>query len=611
MSHKHTTKIELLPPAVETLLVRDVASAWPGEVLNHPSLVNQTKLRNDLLKQIGSFFSQVSNPEENIADVLKSGVVPLQEIEELYTALTQFLNSDSYNKRLVLYFPFELLPSKPELRAGELPQSLQQFVSVYMRCWRELLAITDVRANFLDGNILEPELAPQGQRLVRKAAHLIPVLFRKGLLTNTDITEIRSQADELLDICITDALPALLTQQVAPAESFTVKEPTSEVDGWPLKIADEIEAELQKIDMRFALDQSRGLPPARVVWERRNRREILTEKYARRMAGQLFTHPDEIIEVTKLLSSHPSIFTRLSMVRALGLLGEGFNTSNPEKATQVWQSLRLAYPQGLAIPELQDELIGLMSRWQTLGIVRPEDIKNLGIVLPKLDATFELEGLLADDVRAYAPVVASLAQDPNLSKLLYPAAIFFGSRFKGYAKNDADLDAAVFVRPGVAEKDRLKVRAAVSKAFKQGSVDGKVVEFWLEEHEGKFRVKDLANPDAFVADSTWVHLLFAGAWLGQRSAVEELHKQLLASFFSSDGKFRTTCLSEMEREVLQYRLMHKGYRRFHPFIGGLKFSGTELLDAQSTFWDSGYRRLATRLFIARVFLPEIQYKNLI
>ena len=323
------------------------------------------------------------------------------------------------------------------------------------------------------------------------------------------------------------------------------------------------------------------------------------------MAGQLFTHPDEIIEVTKLLSSHPSIFTRLSMVRALGLLGEGFSTSNPEKATQVWQSLRLAYPQGLAIPELQDELIGLMSRWLTLGIVRPEDIKNLGIVLPKLDATFELEGLLADDVRAYAPVVASLAQDPNLSKLLYPAAIFFGSRFKGYAKSDADLDAAVFVRPGVAEKDRLRVRAAVSKAFKQGSVDGKVVEFWLEEYEGKFRVKDLANPDAFVADSTWVHLLFAGAWLGQRSAVEELHKQLLASFFSSDSKFRTTCLSEMEREVLQYRLMHKGYRRFHPVIGGLKFSGTELLDVQSTFWDSGYRRLATRLFIARIFLPEL------
>jgi len=65
-------------------------------------------------------------------------------------------------------------------------------------------------------------------------------------------------------------------------------------------------------------------------------------------------------------------------------------------------------------------------------------------------------------------------------------------------------------------------------------------------------------------------------------------------------------LEEMERDILQYRLMHKGYERFFPPAGGLHSAHADKVDGESMFWDSGYRQLATKLFASRVFLPKIK-----
>jgi hypothetical protein len=60
----------------------------------------------------------------------------------------------------------------------------------------------------------------------------------------------------------------------------------------------------------------------------------------------------------------------------------------------------------------------------------------------------------------------------------------------------------------------------------------------------------------------------------------------------------------MERDTLLYRLMHKGYEQFFPRFGGDEDYANRV-DGESMFWDSGYRWLATRLFVNRVFLPII------
>jgi hypothetical protein len=93
--------------------------------------------------------------------------------------------------------------------------------------------------------------------------------------------------------------------------------------------------------------------------------------------------------------------------------------------------------------------------------------------------------------------------------------------------------------------------------------------------------------------------------------LRELYANFLPGFLDSVGKTlvgrdaRMVWLGELERDVLQYRLMHKGYRRFFPPRGGIDRFRAQGLDPESVFWDSGYRRLATKLFVSRVFLPQL------
>src|SRR3989338_9134161 len=49
------------------------------------------------------------------------------------------------------------------------------------KAWRGLLQTHDVRANFVDGDVLEAEQRKDDLPRVVKAAHLIPVLVQKGL----------------------------------------------------------------------------------------------------------------------------------------------------------------------------------------------------------------------------------------------------------------------------------------------------------------------------------------------------------------------------------------------------------------------------------------------
>ena len=600
MPNHPTSDIILAPPAVETLLAGAIESAWPAEIINNSAVVVSARQRINLRQKLASLFTLVRNPELDISTIWEQGVVARTEITAIYNLLIDFLELDEYNKRLVLYFPFELIPP-----ASFVDPTMTRFKAAYLRCWRALLNQTDVRANFVDGNILEPELAPEGQPLVRKAAHLIPILIQKGLVTIDEVLQLKQTADPLLFADIEDAVADIKPNVLKPATVSVV--PSTR---WLLRLVGELETDLQKTEMRFELDQSRGYPPARVVWERRNRRELIAEKYAERASAYLCEHLDASKNVFALLMTRQPFFTQIVLIRALSLFGEKLVFKNSLEAKTLWEQFRNVHPKALAIPELKDEIIGMLSRWVALGITTTTDVCTMGLSLPELAADFITSSPLAQEVRGYSSVLRLFATDKLCRSLLYPVAIFFGSKFKGYAKSDADLDVAVFIKPAASVKDRKKVRQLVSQAFADESIGGKVVEFWLEENGKHLLIRDLDNPDALIADSTWGHLLFAGVWLGEKSAVKLLHKQLLSNFLrkqdsSVKHNLRLMCLSEMEREVLQYRLLHKGYRRFFPVKGRINYPSSNRLSPESSFWDSGYRRLATQLFLARVFLPEL------
>jgi predicted nucleotidyltransferase len=246
-----------------------------------------------------------------------------------------------------------------------------------------------------------------------------------------------------------------------------------------------------------------------------------------------------------------------------------------------------------------------------LGIAKNTTLDSLGVKIPNLDSNFaESKELLQSETAALEQLIRAIGDHPELSQHLYPTVILFGSRIKGYGTSTADLDYAVLVKPGTSETARAQIQALLQQSTSQ-SISGKAVEFWLEADNDKLVVKDFNSPDVSLADSTWAHVLFEGVWYGDKSAIEELHEKLLTSYLYSQGKkygtrdARHTWLEEMEKDTLQYRLMHKGYARYYPKQGRLATAHSKFIDGDATFYDSGYRRLATKLFVRKVFLPKL------
>ena len=612
MSTESPSSIVLIGPAMETLFARSKDSLWPSRILNDPEMVRQADMRQNLYAKLCAAFDHMPDPTTEVAEALETGAVEEDAVAELFEQLAVFLDADSRHSRLVLYLPFELIPPKSWGHKSDMfGISSDRFMRSYMRCWRELLEESDVRANFVDGNILESELAPDGQPLVRKAAHLIPQLVQKGHLSGAEVTAFMDSASsDILRESVADALPALAARTAKPAH--TAEQALGR--DWLKTLPEEIAYELQKFDMREALDHSRGQPAARVAWERRNKEDLLVSAYATRIAEMIIADRIAPRDVLPLLSATQNTL-RLAVIRGIGLAVEGLASIDSARARRMSEMFVNGFKtEWLSVSDVYDELEGILARWASLGVTTEAVLNKFGFDLPKLDVNFSTTSPLAAEIRGFSPAIELISRNPEYSQLLYPAAVFFGSRLKGYAKRNADLDAAVFVKPGIDKKERAKVRRILAKLFPSEKIDGKVVEFWLEEEGHGLRVRDFPDADVFQGDSTWVHLLMGSVWLGQDETVRGLYTKLLPGFLYSVGKtfmgrdIRTLRLEELEHEVLQYRLMHKGYRRFFPPAGGIG-RGAKGLDPESAFWDSGYRRLATKLFVERVFLPQLIQKN--
>ena len=213
---------------------------------------------------------------------------------------------------------------------------------------------------------------------------------------------------------------------------------------------------------------------------------------------------------------------------------------------------------------------------------------------------------------AIRDMASSIKSNSELSQLIYPVVLVFGSRLNGYGSQGADIDISVFVKPEMSFSNRAKLQSLLRKTFAHEKVRGdEIIEFWLEEKEGKLLVRDFTEQDVSLGQSYWTHILFGGAWEGDKDAINELCEKLLVSYMCDTGEIikgrdaRSLYIEDIEQSTLQYRLMHKGYERFFPPHGGIHTPHVDEIDSESMFWDSGYRQLATRLFVSRVFLPKI------
>ena len=219
------------------------------------------------------------------------------------------------------------------------------------------------------------------------------------------------------------------------------------------------------------------------------------------------------------------------------------------------------------IPHFRDAIISLLSHLFHINVISQTYLDQFGVKLPSLEGLFsEVSEVVKDEASRIERLFDHLP-------FLYPTFILFGSQLKGYANSASDFDVAVFAGPTMTFLERRLV---------EQTLGDKVVIFELEESGGGFEITNLPS---------WTHVLFGGAWCGDKEFIKELREKLLVKYLNEDDE-RQTWLEQMERDAIQYRLLHSGYERFFPKQSNL-----------GTFYDPGFRRLATKIFLKRVFLP--------
>lgn len=536
------------------------AEIWPDSIVRSEDFVRQVEQRIELSRCLNDVRSALPRADMHLHIAIEKGYVSESQTAELYESLCNLLEDDDY-KRLLLYLPFEFLP-RGSWRPSEkkLQQATERFERTYMRVWKRLLWIHDVRANFVDGDVLESECRIGDLPRVVKAAHLIPKLTEAGFITIKDVVTLMDESNDwVLKNSIADALYAVgLGEQrepsIMPGPDSTI---TKKRRTW-LKQVEEQEAIAALAEDICAA--------------------ILDSRFTRVSTD----NPEALVEgIRKAVEKHPALYTQYK--KPLLTLWEESND-----------------------PDTTEALLKAFRRFHRLGITDESVLDGLGIKIPDLGGPFFENLQHVAELPDIQRIVSSVESDPELSGFIYPAVLLYGSRLSGYGTQNADIDLAVFVKPGIPFSARPRIEELLKKTFTHKKIHGEeITEFWLEEDGDKLTVCDFAH-NTSTGESSWTHVLFGAAWLGEQAATRKLCRKLLVPYMGArDRDVREQHVEQMERTVLQYRLMHNGYERFFPPSGGVNVPHSDAIDGTSAFWDSGYRQLATKLFIDRVFLPKV------
>ena len=176
---------------------------------------------------------------------------------------------------------------------------------------------------------------------------------------------------------------------------------------------------------------------------------------------------------------------------------------------------------------------------------------------------------------------------------------------------NADADVAVFIKPGTPHSDFLEIAQLIRHIFAHERIMGSVVMFSLDVVDNHLVVSGNTQTTNVPPLYSWTHVLMGGAWIGAEASITKLQHELLVPYLFNptvtlDGKpIRERWLEDMERDSIQYRLLHKGYERYYPISNPLYVGAGDAIDGMSPFYDPTFRRIATELFLTRVFFPKL------
>lgn len=584
-------------PAIELLLTTEASEQlWPLTVAQRTELRKQVDERLELSNLLDETIAGLPRPDSTLIDGLKGGSLSESQIIAVYTALGKLISSEDY-RRALLYIPFELLPT-PELKnqSPELSAAANAFSKTYLTSWRSLLAVLDVRANFVDGDVLDVESRTEDLPRVVKAAHLIPELVKHELLG----------VDEAVAL-FSDAKDATLKQSCA--ESLWILNDLKLLPQYGVSLLEAYE----EVHPRRKHSEPKKITERRKNWLQQEEIRKKIEAEASRIAVILTTRGMSDDERRKYESPNTPSEHQQALILGIQIAAEKAS-KNQIAATALYDAYKELLVRFYGAPDasVRERATIAFRRLASIGIAPATDLDTLGINSSFLAGPFSenLKNMKAE-TKALALMLEAAEHDPELNTLIYPAIVVFGSRLKGYGAEHSDIDIGVFVRPGTAPTDRTKLQQALRQTFNHEKIHGEVVQFWLDEADGALTVHDFTKGDASLGESHWTHVLFGAAWIGNTPTVQELQQKLLTPYFTEQTKTiegipaRRLYIEELERDTLQYRLMHKGYARFFPPFSEMTAPHRDRIDGASAFWDSGYRQTAIRLYARRVFLPKI------
>lgn len=185
---------------------------------------------------------------------------------------------------------------------------------------------------------------------------------------------------------------------------------------------------------------------------------------------------------------------------------------------------------------------------------RKKWLESLSEPVELLTPSARLEGPFADNIPAFKTELKEIASKLEPSEIVMVG----GSKLKGYGTKDSDLDV--------------------------------------------WKLKELcASEDLYPGSAEGAHIYLNTIWLGgSRSNLEQTRQQIIDLYFNSPSTFvKRRAIEKLESDLLQYRLLHKGFARF---TGRMDYGVPKEMDGDCPFYDDEYRTIATMLYVKYVWL---------
>lgn len=477
-----------------------------------------------------SVIKQASQRRE-LRHLLNQTSLNPQDNLDLYNALSNFLINGK-NDRFILYCPFNIIPHK-ELYCRVDP-AIDQFIETFSNSLTRMLSVYDIKADFIDGDIPELELNIYPETEIQ-AKYLAYDLHKKGYLNFKSPEIVRYFED----------IPLPWNLNVIDFES-------------PDAINRLVESCIKCCAPSFD-----NISQKREKWLRWDHKRRSINRFARHAAFKF-----------KSISSN--LYDGLTddalgaVVAAIGRSIENGACYEPFLPFFRYANDRI-------------DLTGVLCRLYHSDVegIDEEFVNGFGVQIPNIteNLTHNLRSVDNEMSRLKQIIESKIVDD-----LIYPVFIVFGSRLKGYCERSSDVDVAVLVRPGVVD------RGAVSRRlFESFGID--VMQYWLDKNAGDLEIRDFKRFDACIGESLDSHVLLNGAWYGDDCVISELSRSLILPYISQAhlAEFR---IKQMERDILQYRLLHRGYTKLYPTT------------TSHTYFDDGYRLAASKLYTTHVFIPK-------